>query len=257
MTDTPAQPRPARRRFALSVRALMAVVLLLAVALGWVVNRARAQREAVTAIERTGGGVVYEWGRVPGKGLDPKAAPPWPGWMISLLGVDSFGHVISAHLGDRATDAEMAHLGRLPRLERAYVVGPGVTDAGVAHLRGLRRLTHVYLDRTRTTRASLAEIGRLPNLTKLYLVGLDVGDADLIHLVGLRKLEQVGLSSNPITDAGLAHLAGLDRLRHLDLDGTAVTGAGVARLAHPGINIVFQDSPLGPNPAPSNTPPPR
>ena len=44
-----------------TVRAMMAMVLIMAVGLGWIVNGARTQRLAVEAIERAGGEVFYEW----------------------------------------------------------------------------------------------------------------------------------------------------------------------------------------------------
>ena len=43
-------------RFRLSLRMLMAVVLVLGMVLGWIVHRARVQRQAVAAIERGAGG---------------------------------------------------------------------------------------------------------------------------------------------------------------------------------------------------------
>jgi hypothetical protein len=44
----------------LTVRALMALVLLIAAGLGWAAYRARLQRDAVAAIVKAGGKVFYE-----------------------------------------------------------------------------------------------------------------------------------------------------------------------------------------------------
>ena len=38
---------------------------------------------------------------------DRKAAPPWPKWLVEMMGVDYFGNVKRAALGDKATDAVM------------------------------------------------------------------------------------------------------------------------------------------------------
>ncbi len=46
-----------RARSRLSVRALMVLVLVCGGWLGWVVHRARVQKDAVAAIERAGGGI--------------------------------------------------------------------------------------------------------------------------------------------------------------------------------------------------------
>ena len=73
-----------RRRYRLSVQAVMAVVLILAVLLGWFVRRAQVQREAVAAIEKSGGQVVYYWQKTPAATTavtNLKAAPPGrDGW---------------------------------------------------------------------------------------------------------------------------------------------------------------------------------
>jgi hypothetical protein len=50
-----------RRYLRISVRGLLVLVLGLGVALGWMVNRADVQRNAVAAIKRAHGSVGYKW----------------------------------------------------------------------------------------------------------------------------------------------------------------------------------------------------
>jgi hypothetical protein len=59
----PDQPLPSTQRpwLRLSVRGLIVLVLVTGGWLGWIVHRARVQREAVVAIERAGGMVWYDW----------------------------------------------------------------------------------------------------------------------------------------------------------------------------------------------------
>ena len=64
MSESPGSPAKKRRRFGLSLRALMVLVLILGGGLGWIAHRARVQREAVAAIEKAGGKVDYN---LPGK----------------------------------------------------------------------------------------------------------------------------------------------------------------------------------------------
>jgi hypothetical protein len=59
MPDRSSQ-RPKRRRFTVSLRALMLLVLICAPLIGWRVNRAHVQRRAVTAIRKAGALVMYE-----------------------------------------------------------------------------------------------------------------------------------------------------------------------------------------------------
>jgi hypothetical protein len=49
------------RRLRLSIRILIALVLLIGTGLGWIVRSARIQRDAVEAIVKSGGAVKYDW----------------------------------------------------------------------------------------------------------------------------------------------------------------------------------------------------
>ena len=230
-TEGPPESKLPRRSIRLSVRALMVVVVFLALGLGWVVQRARVQREAVAAIVKTGGQVVYEWGRIPGGGLNPNGQPRGPKWLVERLGVDYFGSVVIAQLGPKGTDAEMEHIGRLSRLQGAMLSrAKGVTDAGVAHLRGLVDLDHIGLGGTKATGTCLANFRGMTRLKELSLAGVPVADADLAHLEGLTSLEFLDLYSTPVTDAGLSHLEGLVNLKSLRLTSTQVTGPGLSHL---------------------------
>ncbi len=223
-------PKPARHLLRLSVRAMMLLVVVLALGLGWIVHRARVQRLAVEAIEKTGGRVIYEWGRIPGKGLDPNGKPRAPRWLVERLGVDYFGNVALVQLGKQATDAEMEHVGRLSRLEGINAHGTNVTDAGATHLRGLVDLDHINLGESRVTGACLANFRGLSKLKGLYLDSVPVADADLANVASLTNLEILDLNSTPVTDAGLAHLQRLVKLKQLRLQSTGVTGPGLAHL---------------------------
>jgi hypothetical protein len=54
------------RRFTISVRVLLLLVLLLAVFLAWRANRARRQRDSVAAVQKFGGWVRSDYELVPG-----------------------------------------------------------------------------------------------------------------------------------------------------------------------------------------------
>src|SRR5262245_47525071 len=126
----------------------MILVLVLGGTLGWFVRRAHVQRDAVTAIVRSGGGAYYDWetrelSRWDGSRLshDPKGKSPWPKWLIDALGPDYFGHVRIVYVQKGDADAVMKFVGRLRYLDSLSVSSPGpLTDAGMSHLRGLTRL---------------------------------------------------------------------------------------------------------------------
>ena len=77
-----------RHRLKISLRAMMLVILVLGLWLGWRVNKAREQREAVAAVQRYGGWVHYDYEFVNGK-LTSGRSPRAPRWLRGLLG-DAF-----------------------------------------------------------------------------------------------------------------------------------------------------------------------
>ena len=232
MPDPPAQPRKHRRRLRLSLRGLMALVLILSGGLGWVVHRANLQRDAVAAILRTGGSVRYDWEMIPSGGINPQGKPKAPKRLVDFLGPDYFGHVALVQLGEKTTDADMVHVGRLRRLVgfSAHGTNINITDAGAAHLAGMTGLEHITLDDTRVTGAGLAILEGMSKLKYLHLRGLPIHDADLAHVAPLKSLWQLHLARAPITDAGLVHLRGLIDLRAITLDDVGITSEGLKHL---------------------------
>ena len=109
---------PRRRRwFTVSIRLLMGLILVAAVWLGQVVQRARAQREAVAEIRRLHGVFGYDW-RVRNGRSARNATPPGPRWLRKLTGDEPFQEVIGVVLARQqtapqtVTDATLAYLGR-------------------------------------------------------------------------------------------------------------------------------------------------
>jgi hypothetical protein len=116
---------PSWKRFLrFSVRGLIVFVIVLGAGLGWIVHQAHIQRDAVAAIVRAGGVVEYDWQRSNGKSI-PGGDPSAPRWLVHLIGRDYFGHVTAVWLSHTMkTDATLAAVGRLTRLEEFYII-PG------------------------------------------------------------------------------------------------------------------------------------
>ena len=238
--------------------ALMVLVLLLGAGLGGIVHilhKARLQREAVAAIERAGGDVMYDYQWKDGE-FDYSECW-WPQWLENRVGIDCLSDVVYVDFddglsdekleivgrllalerlndpalltredsGSSVTDAGVAHLRGLARLETLDLWNAKVTDAGVVHLRGLTGLQGLDLSDTGITDAGLVHVGRLTGLRALHLSGTPITDAGLVHLRGLKNLRILGLAQTPITDAGLVHLDGLADLQDLALNDTEVTEA--------------------------------
>ncbi len=138
---SPTQRRCYRIPVHLSVRALMVLVLILGGGLGWVVHRARVQRDAVAAIERAGGSVSYFWNWDAPNTARGRAIPPWLRPLVNTLGPDYFAGVDDVRPSDQLDDALMAHVGRLHGLRTLQIFGGrSLTDTGLVHLKGLKRL---------------------------------------------------------------------------------------------------------------------
>src|SRR5438552_3500910 len=98
----------------LRVRGLIVLVLLIGAGLGWIARGARLQRDAVTAIQKAGGSVQYDW--------------EGPKWLAGLIGVDYFGHVVTVAMTKRGSDAELMLIADLARLEGLKLEDSPVTD---------------------------------------------------------------------------------------------------------------------------------
>ena len=237
MTDQ-ARPisRPWRRFLRFSVRGLIVFVVVLGAGLGWIVRQAHIQRDAVAAIRKAGGTVSndWEWNYSMWKdGKSIRGGKPWaPRWLVDLIGTDFFGHVavVDCRGASTATDATLAHVGPLNRLQWLTVNHASVSDAGLVHLKGLTNLSVLWLDDTQVTDVGLVHLTGLTSLSNLGLDGIHVTDAGLVHLKGLTNLSVLGLNRIQVTDAGLVHLKGLTNLSVLGLDGTQVTDAGLVHL---------------------------
>jgi hypothetical protein len=183
MTDEP-RPRSRWRRPRVSVRALMGVVLVLAVALGFYVRSVHVQQDAMTAIRRAGGHVEYDWrwGNYNPDIEDYDGKWRAPMWLVRLVPVDYVANVVYVDLTVYATiaptadDTTVAHVGRLGHLEQLRLNRTEITDASLAHLEGLTRLRHLQIKDTA------------------------VGDAGLAHLRGLTGLMSVDISGSRISD---------------------------------------------------------
>jgi internalin A len=198
--------RPWRRFLRFSVRGSIVLVLGIGAGLGWIVHQAHVQRDAVIAIKKAGGSVMYDWEWSNGMPI-PGVKSPAPGWLIDFIGVDHFGHVNLVILTTPSvTDATLAHVGRLTRLQELYVSSPSVSDAGLEHLSGLTNLSILSLSGTPVSNRGLAKLKGLIKLFHLNLSDTQITDSGLISLKRLTKLSSVMVGNTQVTDAGVKEL---------------------------------------------------
>ena len=138
-------PIPGEDSCGFSVRGLIVLVLLIGGCLGWIARSASIQREAVAAIRRASGSVVYAYPRdgVSMCGLAPQPRHPGPRiprWLEKAVGTDYFLHPFEVDFQGTGSDNVLFHVAQLESLERLWIEDTNVTDAGLAHLKGLTGL---------------------------------------------------------------------------------------------------------------------
>ena len=117
----------------------------------------------MTAIERAGGKVAFDW-QVGNSSFDPNGKPWCPKWLVDRVGIDYFGHVVAVNFfgTDRTRTCCMSP--RLSQVEELSFYGSSATDAGLVHLEGLARLKFLSLSYMRITDAGVANLEGLTNL---------------------------------------------------------------------------------------------
>ncbi len=216
MDEPPPKPRGRWLRF--SLRSLLLLVVLIAVPLGWKVNRARNQRAAVAGLQKLRAQITYDYENA-SPGSRANAAPPGPKWLIDLLGKEYFADVVQVTVGGpQVADDTIALIARLPEVEH-------VTLAWVSRRPGLDQIS---------TLKQLDDLGLLSEAA-------DITDKGMAYIAKLTKLRSLCLRSGSsdgsgvqdrmkITDQGLLNLHELKHLEFVQLQSTQVTQAGIDTL---------------------------
>ena len=128
------------------------------------------------------------------------------------------------------TDAGLAHLVKLERLDGLNISRTKVTDAGMVHVGKMKSLTMLRMDGLKLTDKGLAQLKGLTNLWLFAAGGSDITDKGLEHIAAFKKLDLLGLDGTKVTDAGMKHIVGLSKLTRLSLQNTAITDTGAKEL---------------------------
>ncbi len=242
-TPTPEKPRT-RRRFALSLRALMVLVLIVGGGLGWKVSRAKQQRKAIESLKQLGGvRITFDYQYSGGRPITN--GRPWaPAWLRNAVGDEYFQEITGVRfraLRRELEDSDLAGLYGLDRLEMldlSRIQSPmnepkdtGVTDVGLAYLERSLSLRKLELGDARITDAGLAKLTWMSNLEELGLGRTKVTASGLAHLQALKNIHKLKLNAASSTDEGLKQVAKLSQLEALTIQGPCqLTDAGLAQL---------------------------
>ena len=197
-----------------SLKAMLIVTSAIGIWLGYHVNLARRQREAVARLETLAEGnalwfYAHEWDedretRKPtGTQLEPG-----PSWIRNLLGIDCWDSVVAINAqGCDLTDSALAWLlDRLPSVSYLELRLNPIGDASMSKVATMRNLKTLRVSRTNISDSGLRDIGRIKSLRTLDLCGDDVTDSGLLALSDLTELRNLFVSSTKVTDEGIRKL---------------------------------------------------
>lgn len=215
-----------------SLRVLMILVLIVAGVFGWVVNRARSQRDAIARIEKAGGSFTFD-DAVDDDGLNRTfSRPAWQRWLGRTLGDDFVRKprnlFMSGRLKGPLAEETWRAMADLPDLVAIHLMSDDVDEQRLAFLKRFRDLRVLSLDdNERVTNSGIAHLKNLDRLRYLGLRWTSIDDAGLIHLKEFTRLQYLDLTGTRITDAGSPHLRTLSRVEDLNLSGTGVTDSAL------------------------------
>jgi internalin A len=287
MTNEPAKRRSLFSRMLagllrpkFSLRTILVVMFVAAVASAWWSQRARVQQEVCR--ELTKRGISWE--------LAQETA--WYGrWLpqrvLKLGDGHWFRHLASvsyAPNGPNQQDDDLVLIARLPQVDELYLSWHG-DKGGVEKVRALlsplsqaRGIDGIslnpfsmamsepspslsnplfnalppmpHLERLNLCLATLSieelhSLERFPNLVELDLSQTSFDSDGVSHIARLAQLENLDLSHECVGDAQLHHLRSLRRIKQLRLDGNAITDQGLSDLASLG---TLTELGLGDNP---------
>ena len=165
-------------------------MLIVGVALGWKVEKARRQRDVVAWILQSGGRVAYdyEWDNGPLR----NSTLPGPKWLRELLGIDFFDKVVLVDFTFIQV-VDITPLAGLQRLECLDLDNTQVTD--VTPLARLISLEILDLDNTHVT--DVTPLAELTNLKWLWLMDTPVSQDDYEMLRKTLPSCRIRWSENP------------------------------------------------------------
>ncbi|MEX0610934.1 MAG: hypothetical protein WD738_11480 [Pirellulales bacterium] len=240
-----------RNVFRFKLRTLLLAVTIVSVWLGVHVHSTEKQRQSVTAIQRYGGWLRYDFQFPTGEyfynRFDPNARSRVPRWLLNRLGIDFFHDVVQVNLNysedsgrrkenHNPSDEALQHLQDFPKLRVLLLQDTQASDSSMRHLAGLKKLEYLFMwNVANVNDAGVEHLRNLRNLRYIHLSTSQITDKSLAVFARLPKIKGLSLQFNHFTDEGLEHVACLEQLETLWVCGQSempnkITDAGLKYL---------------------------
>ena len=223
---------------------LMALILAIGACSGWMITKARIQRDAVIAIKRAGGTVRYDWESLIDAKIEPPSSPKSGfgsskmGRLSSWFGPDYFHGVIGVHLNNsppglyamtgRMPDPNIiSQVVRLGGLKELMLSSYPIDRPGLKRLRDQNQLQCLNLYETGLTGADLVALEGMNSLRELVDTLLQVGDQDFPHISSLRALARLEIDGSLLTDKGVQSIQNMHNLIIISLPRSKITNKGL------------------------------
>jgi Leucine-rich repeat (LRR) protein len=229
-----------------NLRTLLILILVIALWLGWRVNKAHRQSHAIAQVEKFNGYVRFDYEYVSGKEI-PNSEPKAPKWLRRHLGDDYFREVsLVTYVDQPLSDATLAPLTDLNAIEelrfltrlaheKAPVAPPPglerLTESGLSRLEGLTRLRRAKFQNMKLTGSMLRHLSRSIQLEELKVIEGDrikggITDEGLPPFSAMTRLRVLSLWCHRITGSCLEPLRGSRSLEELEFSGSPISTAG-------------------------------
>jgi hypothetical protein len=228
--------KPKRRWKTISLRGLLLLVLVIALWLGWIVQKARQQREAVAALQKFGGFVHYNWEFVDGPVKVRYASQLWtPTWGTRTPGRRSRAPVwLRRALGDEYFQS-IVHVSLFTDIQNGIAdaswVRIGPADDALSRLATQTSVRTLQIGGEQVTDDNLSYVGQMTGLQELTIwYGSHLTDKGFTHLSGLHRLRNLYVDYSKMTDASLETIGKLTNIDELRIRGAGFSDRGLAQL---------------------------
>jgi hypothetical protein len=218
----------------ISIRGLLLLILAIALWLGWVVNQAREQRQAVAALQTFGGFVHYDWEFVNGPVKVPQGNQLWkPSWGTLTPGRRPWApDWLRRALRDEYFQT-IAHVSLYVDIKKGVAdatwVNLGTADDALRKLTTQKQVRTLQIGGNQVTDLNLAYVGQMTGLEELSVSW------------GFHLTEYLDLTGWNVSDQGIAKLRRLKKLKtvHIGLPHEQADRRERLQVGLPGVSVDY------------------